>query len=273
MKKIMSVLLLVIVAWAAASLFGGVSAAKGGTPAGKVITGHRGGANLGLENSLECIAAGMAAGASSIEIDVHITSDGEIVVCHDPKVDRTTDGKGAINDMTLSEIKALRLIDKDGKPTGQTIPTLDEILDLVDGKVELLLEIKRKRGNNKGIEQAVMDILTKRDALSYTVIQSFDDSVLENLHSIDSTLRLEKLLFCKFIGIPVIFDGTFSVFSPEKYSYIRSFNFYHKALSARLSSSLHEMGYRTRIWTLDNPEEIPDIMLDGIITDSPDLFR
>ena len=153
MKKIMSVLLLVIVAWAAASLLGGVLAAKGGAPAGKVITGHRGGANLGLENSLECMAAGMAAGASSIEIDVHITSDGEIVVCHDPKVDRTTDGKGAINDMTLSEIRALRLIDKDGNPTEQTIPTLDEVLDLVDGKVELLLEIKRKRGNNKGIDR------------------------------------------------------------------------------------------------------------------------
>lgn len=273
MKKIMLVLLFAIVAWAAASLFRGVLTSKGGSPADKVITGHRGGANLGPENSLDCIAAGMAAGASSIEIDVHITSDGEIVVCHDPKVDRTTDGTGAINDMTLPQLKKLRLLDSNGKPTGQTIPTLEEVLELVGGKVELLLEIKRKGGNNQGIEKAVLDILEKNDALSYTVIQSFDDSVLENLHSLDSSLRLEKLLFCKFIGVPVIFDGTFSLMNPEKYSYIRSFNFYHKALSAGLSSWLHENGYRTRIWTLDNPEDIPDMMLDGIITDSPDLFR
>ena len=153
------------------------------------------------------------------------------------------------------------------------MPTLEEVLELVDGKVELLLEIKRKGGNNKGIEQAVLEVLKKHDALRYTVIQSFDDSVLETLHSLDPSLRLEKLLFCKFIGVPVIFDGTFSVFSKEKYSYVRSFNFFSKALSDRLSSRLHDMGYRTRIWTLDDPAAIPQCQLDGIITDRPDLYK
>lgn len=272
MKKIMTLVLILVLAWLGVSLLGGLFAGKGGDVAGKVVTGHRGGACLGPENSLGCIAAGLDSGASSIEIDVHITSDGEVVVCHDPTVDRTTDGKGAINDMTLDQVRSFRILDKEGNPTDQVVPTLDEVLDLIDGRVELLLEIKRTRGNNVGIEKAVLDVLSRRNALPYTVIQSFDDSVLETLHGMDRNLRLEKLLFCKFWGIPVIFDGTFSVFTPEKYSYIRSFNFFHYALSASLSEYLHDKGYRTRIWTLDDPDAIPQMKLDGIITDCPNLF-
>lgn len=268
----MTVVFVLILIWVGASMLRGVVTQKGGSASGKMITGHRGGAGLGLENSLDCIAAGMKAGASSIEIDVHVTSDGGVVVCHDPTLDRTTEGKGKINDKTLEQVKATRLLNPDGSVSDQTVPTLEDVLAVLDGKVELLLEIKRKRGNNKGIEQAVLEILKKHDALKYTVIQSFDDSVLETLHALDPSLRLEKLLFCKFIGVPVIFDGTFSVFSKEKYSYIRSFNFFNKALSASLSSWLHDMGYRTRIWTLDDPASIPQCQLDGIITDRPDLF-
>jgi glycerophosphoryl diester phosphodiesterase len=271
-RKIMTVVFVLILIWVGASMLRSVVTQKGGSASGKMITGHRGGAGLGLENSLDCIAAGMEAGASSIEIDVHVTSDGGVVVCHDPTLDRTTEGKGKINDKTLEQVKATRLLNPYGSVSDQTVPTLEDVLAVLDGKVELLLEIKRKGGNNKGIEQAVLEILKKHDALEYTVIQSFDDSVLETLHALDPSLRLEKLLFCKFIGVPVIFDGTFSVFSKEKYSYIRSFNFFNKALSASLSSWLHDMGYRTRIWTLDDPASIPQCQLDGIITDRPDLF-
>ena len=152
------------------------------------------------------------------------------------------------------------------------ISTQEQVLELIDGRVELLLEIKRTNGNNKGIEQRVLEILRQHDALKYTVIQSFDDSVLEALHTLDSTLHLEKLLICKFLGIPVIFDGTFSRFSPQKYSHIRSFNFYHKGLSKSLSEYLHKNGFRTRIWTFNDPCAIPDIKLEGVITDRPDLF-
>ncbi len=286
MKKVIWIilaLLAIILVWMIASFTRGVFTPKRSTVEGLTITGHRGGALLGAENSLECIRKGLDAGASSIEIDVHITADGHIVVCHDPTVDRTTNGSGAINDMTLEQIKELRLLER-GKNwwqritggtnpvTDEQIPTLEQVLDIIDGRVELLLEIKRTNGNNKGIEQRVLEILRQHDALRYTVIQSFDDSVLETLYALDSTLHLEKLLFCKFLGIPVIFDGTFSRFSPEKYNYVRSFNFYRMGLSKSLAEYLHKNGFRTRIWTLDDPHAIPDIELEGVITDRPDLF-
>ena len=272
MKKVILFCIILIVAWGAASFTRGMFAAKGSPMEGLIITGHRGGAGLGEENSIECIRRGMQAGAESIEIDVHITSDNEIVVCHDPSLDRTTTGTGAINDLTLEQILQVSLKDSLGNATAQKIPTLKQVLDTINGETELLLEIKRKNGNNKGIEERVLEILKENNTLGYTTIQSFDDSVLEKLHSLDPSLKLEKLLFGKIIGLPVIFDGTFKKFSTEKYSYIRSFNFFHMALGKNLSEYLHKNGYRTRIWTFDTPEETPQIKLDGIITDRPDLF-
>ena len=286
MKKIIRtilVLLAIVPVLAIESCGTGMFTAKRTSTENLIITGHRGGAGLGPENSLECIRKGIEAGATSIEIDVHITSDNEIVVCHDPTVNRTTNGSGAINEMTLEQIKELRLLEK-GKTkrqrrtggtnpvTDQQIPTLQEVLDLIDGRVELLLEIKRKKGDNEGIEEQVLEILKENNALSYTVIQSFDDTVLETLYALDNSLHLEKLLFCKLAGLPVIFDGKFTSFSFQKYHYIKSFNFYHKGLSKSLSKELHDAGYKTRIWTLDDPEAIPDIELEGVITDRPDLF-
>ena len=186
----MTVVFVLILIWVGASMLRSVVTQKGGSASGKMITGHRGGAGLGLENSLDCIAAGMKAGASSIEIDVHVTSDGGVVVCHDPTLDRTTEGIGKINDKTLEQVKATRLLNPDGSVSAQTVPTLEDVLAVLDGKVELLLEIKRKRGNNKGIEQAVLEILKKHDALEYisinvtcyqlcrvTLVHVYDDAV------------------------------------------------------------------------------------------------
>ena len=93
-RKIMTVVFVLILIWVGASMLRSVVTQKGGSASGKMITGHRGGAGLGLENSLDCIAAGMKAGASSIEIDVHVTSDGGVVVCHDPTLDRKKERKG-----------------------------------------------------------------------------------------------------------------------------------------------------------------------------------
>ncbi len=272
MKKVILGLSVLIPLWIAASFTRGMFTSKTTDSEELVITAHRGGAALGEENTIECIQRGMAAGAASIEIDVHITADNHIVVCHDATVDRTTNGTGTINDMTLEQIKALRIINADGEATQQQIPTLEQVLETLNGEVELLLEIKRKNGNNKGIEEAALRIVREYGALPYTTFQSFDDSVLEKLHSLEPSLKLEKLLFAKIIGLPIIFDGTPTLFSKEKYSYIQSFNLYYRALSAPLSKHLHKLGYKTRIWTLNDPAAIPDIELDGIITNHPDQF-
>lgn len=141
MKKAIGIiltLLAIILVWMIASFARGVFTAKRTSTENLTITGHRGGALLGAENSLECIRKGLDAGASSIEIDVHITADSNIVVCHDPTVDRTTNGSGEINEMTIEQIKELRLLEN-GAVTDQQIPTLEQVLEVIDGRAELLL--------------------------------------------------------------------------------------------------------------------------------------
>lgn len=272
MKKVILGVLFIFVVWVVASFTRGMFAAKVGDISQLVVTAHRGGAALGEENTIECIERGINAGAESVEIDVHITADGHIVVCHDATVDRTTNGTGAINDLTLEQIKELRIVNADGEITDLQISTLGQVLEVIDGDVELLLEIKRKGLDNKGVEEAVLDVLKQYDAFSYTTIQSFNDSVLEKLYSLDPTLKLEKLVIAKLIGLPIIFDGSLTYFSTEKYHYIRSFNFFYRALSPSLSNYLHKEGYKTRIWTINDPASLPDIKLNGIITDHPELF-
>jgi len=238
-----------------------------------LIVAHRGGAELGQENTLSCIELGIAAGADMVEIDVHYTKDNHIVVMHDTTVDRTTNGKGEISAMTLAQVRELRIKDASGNITGDLVPTLDEVMELVQGRVKLLIEVKPAGIKYEGIEQALMDTIHKYDAQSWVVVQSFDDAILEKLHAISPAQRLEKLFIFRFPGVPLVFDGNVTAFSFEKYSYISSFNIHYSAASQSLINEIHRHGKEVKIWTVRGPQSTPAVTVDGIITDRPDLWR
>jgi len=237
------------------------------------IIAHRGGAGLGIENTLSCIEKGIACGADMIEIDVHLTKDGHLLVCHDQTVDRTTNGKGKISEMTLEEIRKLSVVDASGLPTEEHLPTLTEVLEMIDGRVTLLIEIKRTKKIYQGIEEKVVNEIEKFQASSWVIIQSFNDSVLENIHAINPQQRLEKLIICKFWGLPFIFDGTITKFNFKKYNYVSSFNIFFKSASPRFIKNIHKQGKEVKIWTLDEPEKTPNLPVQGVITDRPDLWN
>ena len=236
------------------------------------VTAHRGGAGYGNENTISCIKHSLDKGVESIEIDVHLTSDSRIVVCHDKSVDRTTNGKGKISEMTFEQLRALRIIDKNGNETDETIPELCEILELVDGKSHILLEIKNKADYVGPLEQAVVNELNKFNAHNWVTVISFGDKTLETIHQLDPSLRLEKLVFFRMIGLPIIFDGGFSYFSFKKYSYVESINFFYKSVSKSLVKEMHDNNMRVRVWTINELSKTPKLDIDGIITDYPDIF-
>lgn len=234
-----------------------------------VIVAHRGGAELGMENSLSCIEKGIAAGADMVEVDIHLTADGHIVVCHDRSLNRTTNGKGAIAEMTLDEIQQYRLLDKNGEPSNETLPTLEQVLEQCKGRCKLLIEIKKKKDLYVGIE-AMADSLVKQYGMQDQVVfQSFNDDVLFKLHEIDPTLRLEKLLFC-LMG-DLLLDGTVTSFSFEKYDFVASFNIFNTFATSRFIHRMHERGKEVKVWTVNNPKDVPS-GVDGAITNRPDLF-
>ena len=243
-----------------------------------IIIGHRGGASLAPENTLACYRKGIEAGADMIEIDIHLTRDGHVVVCHDESVDRTTDGKGLIRELTLDEIRQLHIVDRNGQQTNERIPTLEEVFQLFQevrsngNPCKLLIEIKRTRNIYQGLEEKLLEQIYQNKASEWVTVQSFNDFALEHIHELDPCIRLEKLLFCKLPLLPFIIDGYhISRFSYEKYSYVRSFNFYYHGIWYSLLNDIHAHNKEVKIWTLEDLNA-PALNVDGIITNRPDIW-
>ena len=146
------------------------------TSANMKVVAHRGGALIGNENTLSAFESGIRAGADYIELDVHLTADSVVVVCHDPTLNRTTDRKGRICDLTLEQFKQARALDREtGEATDESLPTLAEALDLIKGRAGVLLEIKKyRKGRYDGIEKKVLELIEERGM--------HDDVILSLIH-------------------------------------------------------------------------------------------
>lgn len=144
------------------------------------LIGHRGGGGWREpENTLRAFRMGVARGATAIEIDVHQTRDGHLVVCHDPTVDRTTNGTGRIADLTLAEIRALDAGD------GERIPTVTETLAFCqEADIGLVLEVKAPH-----IEVPVVEALREAGWRARTVVESFLESAVTEVKRVDPSVR------------------------------------------------------------------------------------
>ena len=237
------------------------------------VVAHRGGALIGNENTLSAFESGIRAGADLIELDVHLTADSVVVVCHDPTLNRTTDRKGRISELTLEQFKQARALDREtGKPTDEALPTLSEALDLIKGRAGVLLEIKKfRKGKYEGIEEKVLKLIEEKGMHDDVICQSFVDEVIEKIHSLDPSVRVEKLIFCT-LPFGNCFDTGFTSFSFEKYSYCSSINVYYKFASDAFIKQCHNAGLEVKVWTVNELKNLnPNV--DGVITNRPDLFR
>lgn len=119
-----------------------------------------------VENSLGAFAAAVRA-RYAIELDVHVSSDGEAIVFHDDELDRLTAAKGPVALRTAQELTALKLNGSD-----ETIPTLKQVFDLVDNKVPILIELKREKGQDDRLEKRVSELIG--DYRGTVAVQCFD---------------------------------------------------------------------------------------------------
>lgn len=148
-----------------------------------VVIGHRGAAGLAPENTLIGIERGLAEGSDWIEIDVQLTADGHLVLMHDPTVERTTNGSGRVEEMTLAQIKTLDAgyrFTADGGSTypyrgmGIEVPTLEEVL-LAFPAARFVVEVK---GDNVKAAEALADVLLRTGSVSRVIVGSFSDRVI-----------------------------------------------------------------------------------------------
>lgn len=236
------------------------------------VIAHRAGAGLAPENSLTAVDEALAVGADVIEVDVHLTADGELVVCHDNTIERTTNGKGRIGEMTLEEIRAYRIVAADGAVTEEPLPTLGDVLWRINGRCRVLVEVKRTKDAER-MAKAIINEVALYQADGWVAVQSFDTEVLAHIHRLGHPFPIEKLFYFKVPFLPLAYDGSLTRFNCLKYDYISSFNFHYKYISSRLVKKIHSCGKSIKVWTLDGPKESPMLPVDAVITDRPDLWK
>lgn len=153
------------------------------------IWAHRGCSQHYPENTLLAFEkAAQIKGLTGIELDIQLTKDGHIVVCHDEKVDRTTDGTGELRSFTLNELKKLRIDAGNGKY--EKIPTIDEVLDLLEDKLrtglKLNIELKNSVFPYEGMEKKIIELVHRRGIQNSIVYSSFSALSIERIRNMDS---------------------------------------------------------------------------------------
>ena len=236
--------------------------------------GHRGAAGYCPENTFASFHKALQLGVDFIEMDVQMTKDGQLVVIHDPTVNRTTNGKGKVKDFTLKEIQALDAGSWfDPKFTGEKIPSLSEFLDEFGGKVGILLEIKNP-SLYPGIEGKIADELLNRGLTSaegsQVIVQSFDQNSLKKFHQLIPSIQLGVLL--KRVTGKGISNQELASFL----SFAAYVNPKITMVNKRLIRRIHQHGFKTLVWTIRKRNEVNLLMhfhIEGVISDYPDFLN
>ncbi|CAN7339742.1 glycerophosphodiester phosphodiesterase [Paenibacillus sp. LjRoot153] len=163
-----------------------------------IIIGHRGAAGEAPENTLASFALALEQGAQAIELDIHITKDGEIVVCHDETLDRTTNGSGLICNQQWADIQRL---DAGAwfseKFKGERIPLLSEVFDLVPEGT--LVNVEVKHAYEGRMEKALLAFLQEANRYEDVVVSSFDHKVIQRLKRAEPELKVGLLYAANLI--------------------------------------------------------------------------
>ncbi|MGD0159123.1 MAG: glycerophosphodiester phosphodiesterase family protein [Candidatus Bathyarchaeia archaeon] len=220
---------------------------------GMLKVGHRGARAYEPENTLRSFKKALELGVNAVELDVRVTKDGEVVVIHDAEVERTTNGKGLVNELTLKEIKQLNT-EKDEK-----IPTLEEALDFLDKKLKVLIELKET-----GLEAKVLNTVQKKGLEKNVIIVSFLEETLRKVRELNE--KVETGL------INVKNKNQVKSATELKANYLLPF--YRFTHTADVQKA-HQNGLKVIVWTINKPEEVADYTkkgVDGITSDTPDIL-
>ncbi len=226
-----------------------------------LVIAHRGDSAHRPENTLASFASALEVGASMVELDVQLTGDGHVVVLHDASVDRTTDGRGDLRQMTLAEVRALSagFHEKFGEAwTSERVPTLAEALALLQGRARVMIEIKKESVSDDeegGIEARTIAEVRRQNLSDQVAFISFEHRAL---------LRCRKLapevtrghLFGRTPPqevIPAARDAGCGIVMPHK-----------SQLSDAIADEVHGAGLRLATWVVDEPSELKALARFGL---------
>ena len=242
------------------------------------VQGHRGASGWAPENTLTAFRKAIELGVDGMEMDLQVTRDGVVVVIHDDTLDRTTDGRGRVTDLTLDEVKQADAgIKFDPAFRGERVPTLSEVITLVqasgDQRVRLNLEIKfgeGREGRPEDVESRVLAVLRETSFVDRVTVQSFHHPSPAKMKMLEPRITTGLLVGQR--NLP-----------PDPLARVRECraDYYAPAaglITAELVSRLHGAGIPLVAWTVNDPDEarrlvelgVGTLPGDTIISDYPD---
>jgi glycerophosphoryl diester phosphodiesterase len=216
--------------------------------------GHRGAKAYEPENTLRSFQRAIEYGVDAVELDVRKTKDDQLVVIHNVDVNKTTNGNGAVNELTLDEIKNL-VTEKNEK-----VPTLDEVLTLVGSQIKTLIELKET-----GYEKSVLDLIHKKGLIDNVIIISFNENALRKIKELDPKVATGLIYVRHKNPIQSALDLGAAYLLP----------LYHFTHSVDVKKA-HDKGLKIIVWTINNAEEVVEFKnkgVDGIASDRPDILN
>lgn len=270
----MRALLLILALGGVATLFGGASATAQGMVA-SFFAAHRGGSLLWPENSLLAFRNALALGADYLELDVHLSRDGEVMVIHDPTLDRTTTGSGPVRERSQAELGALRLKDRSGAVTAEPIPTLDQAVALAAaGKRQMLLEIKtdEQRRRYPGIEEKVLAILDRHRFTPFAIVMAFEAETWRRIRQLRPGARAGALYSARTLPA----TGVTLEFQSLRLAGVTFVGLQQTLVSAEVARDARLAGLTLGVWTVNERDAIERFLAEGVsivITDRPDLAK
>lgn len=234
-------------------------------PAPPRIIAHRGASAAAPENTPAAFRRALAIGVDAVELDVHLSSDGEPVVIHDPSLGRTTTGSGLVKDLTVAALRQLDAGRWFGEEfAGERIPTLAEALEILR-TVRVIIEIKNGPIYYPQIAGRVGAVVRAAGHRSITV-SSFDHHVLLQIRGAKPEIETAALFSARPVNpVRLARDAQAQVLHP------------HWVFATRdLIDAAHAAGLRVEVWTVDDPADQAEMAarkVDGIMTNVPDRLR
>ena len=221
-----------------------------------VVIAHRGLHTDLPENSLEAMLAAWHAGVVWAELDIYLSKDGVPVVMHDATLERTSAGKGPITALTWAELREIRLLDKDKRPTACRIPSLEQVLSAMPKQNGLLIEVKPKAAGARELVRKAIELAKGH----LHAVQAFDRGNVTHAKEIDADVPRGQL-----VGKPEEFEPAFDANDAPIYM---SLKLVDDARVAKLRDAKRSWG----VWTVNEPADMARILAlkpDVFITDRP----